>query len=73
MENMQNNMGGTKNVCKCAHHKVVPVLIILLGLTFLLEALGVFTSGFSMIAWSIIIIAAGIMKLSERSGMCKCC
>ncbi|MDO8486117.1 MAG: hypothetical protein Q7S77_00220 [Candidatus Staskawiczbacteria bacterium] len=64
---MENNM------CKCPHHKVVPVLIILFGLTFLLEALGVLTAGFAGIVWPIIIIAGGLMKWMTKSGMCKCC
>ena len=66
MENM-------KNTCSCPHHKVMPILIILLGLTFLLEALGILTSGFAGIAWPVIVIAAGLMKWAEKSGMCKCC
>ncbi len=66
-------MQGMKNVCKCPHHKVIPVLIVLIGLVFLLEGLGVITSGFAMIAWPVLVIAAGIMKWVEKSGMCKCC
>lgn len=72
MENMQNVHGG-KNVCKCQHHKVVPSLIILFGLVFLLQAMEIVTSGFAMITWPIIVIAAGAMKFGEKSGMCKCC
>ncbi len=74
MENMQNqNMGGMKNMCKCPHHKAMPVLVILFGLTFLLEALGVVTSGFAMVVWPVLVIIAGLMKWTEKSGMCKCC
>ncbi len=66
MENMQN-------MCKCPHHKIIPVLVVLFGLTFLLETLGVLTSDFVALAWPILVIAAGLMKLADKSGMCKCC
>jgi len=66
------NMGG-KNVCKCPHHKVIPVLIILLGLTFLLEAWNIVTPAFAMTVWPILVIIAGIMKWTQKAGMCKCC
>jgi len=62
-----------ENMCKCGHHKVFPVLVVLFGLLFLLEAIGVVTSGFVMILWPILVIAGGLMKLGSKSGMCKCC
>ena len=71
MENMQNSMGGGKMVCACPHHKVFPILIILLGLVFLLEALSILTPGFVAIVWPIIVIVAGGMKLMGKK--CKCC
>ena len=75
MDNMQNMGGsqGTKNVCKCAHHKVIPVLVLLFGLTFLLGSWGILTSNAVDTIWPIIVILAGAMKISEKSGMCKCC
>ena len=60
-----------KNVCPCPHHKVIPVLIVLFGLTFLLGQWGILTSGFVNTVWPILIIAGGIMKLTSK--MCKCC
>lgn len=62
---MQNGM------CKCPHHKVFPILIVLFGLTFLLGALGVLTEGAVSIIWPLIVIIAGLKKLGK--GMCKCC
>ena len=62
-----------ENICKCSHHKVMPILVILFGLTFLLGTLGTLTSGFVNIAWPVIVIAGGLMKLMDKSGMCKCC
>ncbi|OGZ65845.1 MAG: hypothetical protein A3D34_03300 [Candidatus Staskawiczbacteria bacterium RIFCSPHIGHO2_02_FULL_33_16] len=66
-------MDTMQNKCNCTHHKTIPVLVILFGLAFLLQALDVISSGFVMIAWPIIIIAVGVMKLVEKSGVCKCC
>jgi hypothetical protein len=71
MDNMQT-MGG-KNVCKCPHHKVVPVLIVLLGLAFLLEAWGTLSASAVNIIWPVIVILIGLMKIGNSSGMCKCC
>ena len=75
MENMQNmgGMGAMKNVCKCPHHSVVPVLVVLFGLTFLLGAWGILTSDAVDVLWPVIVIAAGLMKWAEKSRMCKCC
>jgi len=58
-------------VCKCPHHKVLPLLVVLLGLAFFLEALGVLTSGFVGLVWPILVVLAGLMKLT--AGNCKCC
>ena len=64
-------MEHTKNMCKCCHHKVFPILVILFGSAFLLEALGITTPQFTMIAWPTIIVVAGVTKLTVK--MCKCC
>jgi|GEM_PF-1052090 len=69
---MQNDMGG-KMVCKCPHHSVVPLCIALIGLVFLLGALGVLTSGVVAIIWPVLLLVAGLTKLSSKRGMCKCC
>lgn len=63
-----------ENTCsKCPHHKVMPALVILFGLTFLLGYLGILTSNFVNIAWPIIVISGGLIKLMDKYGMCKCC
>ena len=75
MENMQN-MGGMQNmkkVCKCPHHKVVPALIILIGLTFLLGSWGTLSASSVNVIWPVLVILAGAMKFGEKAGMCKCC
>jgi hypothetical protein len=72
MDNMQN-MGMKGGMCKCLHHSVVPVLVVLFGLTFLLQALGVVTMQFAMLAWPVLVIVGGLTKLTTKWGMCKCC
>ena len=62
---MENNM------CKCPHHKIVPILIILIGLTFLLGVLNILTSSFVDLAWPVLLILIGMQKL--MAGKCKCC
>jgi len=56
-------------VCKCTHHKVVPLCIILIGLTFLLGQMNVLTAGFVAVAWPVLLIIIGIVKMAK----CKCC
>lgn len=65
---MENN---TQSNCKCVCHKAVPVLIVLLGLTFLLKELGVLSAGMTNIVWPVIVIVVGLKKLMGKS--CKCC
>jgi len=57
-------------VCPCMHHKIMPFLLVLFGLTFLLQGLGVYGGNIAAIVASIIIILAGLAKL--KGGMCGC-
>lgn len=57
-------------VCNCAHHKVMPVLIILFGLIFLLGYWGTLSWGTVNFVWPILVILAGIFKMTKY--MCKC-
>jgi uncharacterized membrane protein len=75
---MENNtehgepmQGKTCNGCRCGHHKVIPILIILVGLEFLLAQVNVLTWGFVDVTWPILVIIVGCMKLFK--GSCKCC
>lgn len=52
-------------VCKC--HKCAPVCIVLIGVAFLLQALGWLSEGVVSYAWPILLILFGAGK------MCKCC
>ena len=58
-----------EGMCKCPHHKVVPALIVLIGLVFLLETWGSVSVGFTNVAWPILLILIGLMKAFP---MCKC-
>ena len=65
MDSMKSGM------CSCPHHKMPGLLVVVFGLIFLLGYLNVLTSQAVMIAWPIVVILAGLMKL--MSGRCKCC
>ncbi len=56
--------------CFCRHHKVVPILVFLFGALFLLFNLGVVTAAFTNIAWPLLVILAGIVKM--KAGTCGC-
>lgn len=58
-------------MCKCPHHKMVPLFIALIGLVFLLQALGTISASFAEIAWPILLILIGLQKMF--GGMCSCC
>ena len=58
-------------VCKCTHHKIVPICIILIGLLFLCGAMNIFTASFVSIAWPILLIVIGLVKMRGKN--CKCC
>lgn len=58
-------------MCKCPHHKMVPLCITLIGLAFFLQAIGVLGQPFVSVAWPVLLTLIGLQKLS--SGMCSCC
>jgi hypothetical protein len=63
------NTQGKGMVCKCPHHKAMPWLLILIGLDFLLGAIGVLPMGIVGIIWPILLIIIGIVKVAR----CNCC
>lgn len=65
---MENNTQGN---CKCVCHKAIPIMIALLGLTFLLKELGVLSAGTANIVWPAIVILIGLKKAMGKC--CKCC
>ena len=66
---MENQMMDKK--CGCMHHKMVPIFVVLFGLTFLLGNLNILTTVAVSYIWPLLVIVAGLTKMS--SGMCKCC
>ncbi len=56
--------------CRCMHHKIAPILIILFGLTFLLATLGYLDPAIARLAWPSLIVLYGLVKFV--SGGCKC-
>ena len=66
---MEQNQTGQK--CSYPHHKMVPIFITLIGLVFLLNALGVVSNGATAIVWPVVVILIGLQKLF--GGKCKCC
>jgi len=65
---METNMGPK---CDCPHHRMMPLFIVLFGVTFLLYSLGVFSWYAASVTWPIIVILAGLTKMF--SGRCHCC
>jgi hypothetical protein len=57
--------------CSCPHHKMVPIFIVLIGLAFLLNALGVLSDRLTALAWPTLLMLIGLQKLF--GGCCKCC
>lgn len=65
----QNMASGPK--CQCPHHKMVPIFVILIGLTFLLNTFNVLTAYVTGILWPILLILIGLQKIFETK--CSCC
>jgi uncharacterized membrane protein len=57
--------------CSCMHHKMVPMYIILIGLIFLLNGLGILSGIATGILWPIVLILIGLQKIVGRK--CPCC
>ena len=57
--------------CGCMHHSMVPIILILIALTFLFGTTGVLSVYTVGIIWPIlVIIGSGMKMMSHR---CKCC
>jgi hypothetical protein len=67
---MDQNTNAPKK-CSCGHHKVMPVLVIIVGIAFLLSYLNILAWSATNIIWPIAIIIFGCMKLAK--GKCTCC
>jgi hypothetical protein len=68
---MNPEVVGHGKTCGCMHHKMIPLLIVLIGVVFLLGNLGKISMETVSIIWPALVILAGLQKMF--SGMCKCC
>lgn len=59
------------NACACMHHKMVPLLIALIGINFILVNMGIYDEMMSSYIWPVLLTLIGVMKLT--GGSCKCC
>jgi hypothetical protein len=57
-------------VCPCAHHRLFPCLVVILGIVFLLQNLYVISEETTGIVWPILVILMGAAKWF--GGCCKC-
>ncbi|MFA5946016.1 MAG: DUF5668 domain-containing protein [Patescibacteria group bacterium] len=57
-------------MCSCPHHKVVPLLVVLIGVALLLGQLNVLTASSVAIIWPIFLILIGVQKMF--GSMCGC-
>ena len=64
-------MDAVKNKCGCPCHKSAGLAIVVLGVLFLLQNLGVLPAHIIGMVWPVLIILAGL-KITLK-GMCKCC
>ena len=66
-----NGECGSCDMGKCGCKMATPILVILFGLVFLLNATGVISAYVLSMVWSIIIILIGVAKLAKK--MCNKC
>lgn len=64
-------MDMTDPLCTCHHHRIAPIALVLIGLDFLANALGLVSDGFLAVSWPILLVVAGLAKLLGRT--CRCC
>lgn len=57
--------------CRCLHHLVAPAAIVLIGLDFLANALGLVSDSLLSLTWPALLVVAGVMKLAGQG--CRCC
>jgi len=58
-------------VCNCPHHKVIPIIVLLIGLVVLLSAFNIWSGQVETILIGVLILIVGFVKL--KSASCKCC
>lgn len=64
-----NPEASSSSVCKCPHHRVMPIALILIGVIFLCQAFGWLSPTTVNYIWPVLLIIGAGSKL----GGCKCC
>jgi hypothetical protein len=57
--------------CKCQHHKLVPLSLMVVGFVLLLESLGIFNINVGNVIIGLFIVVIGGSMLGSRT--CGCC
>ncbi len=68
---MDMGQGMSGKMCGCPHHKVGAGAVTLIGLLFLLNAMGSLDAASLSYAWPVLLMVAGLTKMF--GGGCKCC
>ena len=68
---MEHKSEASRKICDCPHHKMLPLLTILVGVDFLLGALYIVPWRFVDITWPILVIIGGGTWLTQSN--CTCC
>lgn len=63
MENMKS--------CRCAHHSMTGVFVVLLALAFFLDNAGIIDGHTVSLIWPVLLGLLGLQKIFSRR--CKCC
>ncbi len=64
-------MGKENKICSHDHHSIIPVLVILIAISFLLQYQGILAENAVNIIWPILLGIGGMVKLVEDK--CNCC
>ena len=62
---------GGMGCCKCPHHKVPVLMVLLIGVAFLGQAMGWWAASSVDVAWPVFVIIGALTKLTGSK--CKCC
>jgi hypothetical protein len=63
--------GKAMGLCRCPHHLTWPIVIVAVGIIMLLSALGLLGEHGLSVAFSLLVIATGVLLAARRS--CRCC
>jgi len=67
---MDHSCGSHCGKCNCMHHKIMPLMIVLIALTLLAGRLSILSASTVSLLWPVWLLIIGGTKL--MSGSCKC-